>query len=61
MSCVVIYPVKENKNMPTALIINPNTTRSMTEDIAISASKVFTSPWDFHAVQPPGGIRSLIT
>jgi allantoin racemase len=59
MSCELIFPVEENLNMPKALIINPNTTRSMTEDIAISASKVFSSPWDFHAVQPPGGTGSI--
>jgi allantoin racemase len=31
----------------------------MTDDIAISAGKVFISPWDFYAVQPPGGTGSI--
>ncbi len=45
--------------MPTALIINPNTTESMTTDIATSASKVFRPPWQCLAVQPPGGPESI--
>ena len=45
--------------MPTALIINPNTTESMTRDIAASASKVFTPPWQHLADQPPGGPESI--
>ncbi len=45
--------------MPTALVINPNTTQSMTDDIGESAAKVFKPPWDFHAVQPPGGTPSI--
>lgn len=45
--------------MPTALVINPNTTQSMTDDIGASAAKVFKAPWDFHAVQPPGGTPSI--
>jgi len=45
--------------MPTALVINPNTTQSMTDDIEKSAAKVFTPPWEFHTVQPPGGTGSI--
>jgi len=45
--------------MPTALVINPNTTESMTRDIADSASKVFKPPWGFLTVQPPGGPESI--
>jgi hypothetical protein len=31
--------------MPTALIINPNTTERMTPDIAVSAGTVIRPPW----------------
>lgn len=45
--------------MPTALVVNPNTTESMTRDIAASAGKVFEPPWNFVATQPPGGPESI--
>ncbi|MBI4315292.1 MAG: aspartate/glutamate racemase family protein [Chloroflexi bacterium] len=45
--------------MPTALVINPNTTPAMTDEIARTAARVFAPPWRFRAVQPPGGPESL--
>ncbi len=45
--------------MPSALIVNPNTTAAMTADIARAAARVFTAPWTFEAAQPPGGPESL--
>ena len=45
--------------MPTALVINPNTTQWMTEHAASSAGKVFQKPWEFLAVHPSGGPESI--
>lgn len=45
--------------MPSALVINPNTTQWMTHSIARSAARVFQGPWKFSARQPPGGPASI--
>jgi allantoin racemase len=45
--------------MPAALVINPNTTQWMTEAVARSAAKAFHSPWEFRALNPPGGPTSI--
>ncbi len=45
--------------MPKALVINPNTTRGMTDEIAETAARVFTAPWRVHTVQAPAGPESL--
>jgi allantoin racemase len=45
--------------MPTALVINPNTTADMTEKIRQRAAPVFPPPWELRVVQPPGGAESI--
>ncbi len=45
--------------MPIALVINPNTTQWMTEEVTRSAAKAFRPPWEFRALNPPGGPASI--
>lgn len=45
--------------MPTALIINPNTSMEMSEGIRITAQRVFTPPWEYSLVNAPAGPESL--
>jgi len=45
--------------MPTALIINPNTSAEMTEGIRITAQKIFHPPWEFNVLHAPAGPESL--
>lgn len=45
--------------MPTALVINPNTTPEMTHKIRERAAPVFPPPWQLRVVQPPGGAESI--
>ena len=45
--------------MPTALVINPNTSEVMTEDIAVTARRVFQPPWSAKVVAAPSGPESL--
>jgi allantoin racemase len=45
--------------MPKALIINPNTSPHMTEEIALTAKKVFQSPWECFVARAPAGPESL--
>lgn len=47
--------------MPKALVINPNTTQTMTDEIAQSAARAFAPPWEAVVVQPPAGPASLET
>lgn len=45
--------------MPTALVINPNTSEKMSEGIRAIAAHVFLSPWEFRVVNAPAGPESL--
>lgn len=47
--------------MPKALVINPNTSKWMTEAINDSASRVFEPPWEYKTMQPSGGLESIDT
>ena len=45
--------------MPTALVINPNTSEKMSDGIRAIAAQVFESPWEFRVVNAPAGPESL--
>ncbi len=45
--------------MPHALVVNPNTSPSMTAEIGETAAAVFTEPWTSEAVHAPAGPESL--
>jgi allantoin racemase len=45
--------------MPSVLVINPNTSRSMTEDIQNTAERVFPGSWQCTVTTAPGGPESL--
>lgn len=45
--------------MPVALIINPNTSESMSEGIHDTARHIFSPPWSFRVVNAPAGPESL--
>lgn len=45
--------------MPTALVINPNTSESMTAEIEATAKRVFVSPWNCTVSCAPAGPESL--
>ncbi|HVO21983.1 MAG TPA: aspartate/glutamate racemase family protein [Anaeromyxobacter sp.] len=45
--------------MPSALVVNPNTSPAMTEEIREIAERVFTPPWNCTVVCAPGGPESL--
>lgn len=45
--------------MPTALVINPNTSAAMTEGIRATAARVFQAPWSCRVVNAPAGPESL--
>lgn len=45
--------------MPRALVINPNTSASMTEDIARTAASVFSAPWSCAVERASAGPESL--
>jgi allantoin racemase len=45
--------------MPQALVINPNTSITMSANIRIAAEKVFDSPWSCRVVNAPAGPESL--
>lgn len=45
--------------MPKALVINPNTSESMTAEIEETARKVFQPPWSCVVSPAPGGPESL--
>lgn len=45
--------------MPTALVINPNTSTSMTEAIQATAARVFQPSWKYHVVNAKAGPESL--
>jgi allantoin racemase len=45
--------------MPRALVINPNTSPSMTSEIKITAERVFTTPWECLVAPAPAGPESL--
>ena len=45
--------------MSRALVINPNTSAAMTEDIERAAQKVFTPPWSYVVARAPSGPESL--
>ena len=45
--------------MPKALVINPNTSPQMTDEIRTTAQRVFQSPWSVDVVMAPGGPESL--
>jgi allantoin racemase len=45
--------------MPKALVINPNTSPTMTAEIEQTARRVFQSPWNCEVSAAPGGPESL--
>jgi allantoin racemase len=45
--------------MPTALVINPNTSDSMTAEIKATAQRVFLPPWNCIVASAPAGPESL--
>jgi allantoin racemase len=45
--------------MPRALVVNPNTSASMTNDIERTAVRVFTPPWSYVVAGAPAGPESL--
>ena len=45
--------------MPKALVINPNTSQSMTTEIEETATRVFQSPWECKVLAAPAGPESL--
>ena len=45
--------------MPTALVINPNTSETMSAEIRATAEKVFQAPWTCRVVNAPAGAESL--
>ena len=45
--------------MPTALVINPNTSDGMTVEIETTARRVFLPPWDSMVLCAPAGPESL--
>jgi len=45
--------------MPKALVINPNTSKAMTNEIAETAHRVFQVPWSCEVVSAPAGPESL--
>lgn len=45
--------------MPKALVINPNTSESMTTEIEETATQVFQSPWECEVRAAPAGPESL--
>jgi allantoin racemase len=45
--------------MPKALVINPNTSKAMTNEIAETAYRVFQEPWSCEVVSAPAGPESL--
>lgn len=45
--------------MPKALVLNPNTSRSMTAEIEVTAQRVFQSPWSCIVASAPAGPESL--
>lgn len=47
--------------MPSAIVVNPNTSDWMTKIIDQSASGVFEPPWKFDTRKPSGGMESIET
>lgn len=45
--------------MPTALVINPNTSEEMSDGIRAIAAQAFQAPWEFRVVNAPAGPESL--
>lgn len=45
--------------MPTALVINPNTSATMSAEIRVTAERVFQDPWNCRVVNAPAGPESL--
>jgi allantoin racemase len=45
--------------MPRALVVNPNTSPAMSEDIRRTAEAVFAAPWSCQVACAPGGPESL--
>ena len=45
--------------MPKALVINPNTSQSMTAEIEETATRVFQTPWECEVLAAPAGPESL--
>jgi len=45
--------------MPKALVINPNTSQSMTAEIEETAVRVFQAPWECEVLAAPAGPESL--
>ncbi len=45
--------------MPRALVVNPNTSAAMTEEIRRTAEAAFAAPWSCQVVSAPGGPESL--
>jgi allantoin racemase len=45
--------------MPRALIVNPNTSQAMSEEIRLAAEPIFVPPWSCRVVNAPGGPESL--
>jgi len=45
--------------VPTALVINPNTSETMSAEIRATADKVFQPPWSGRVVNAPSGPESL--
>ncbi len=45
--------------MPRALVVNPNTSAAMSEEIRRTAEPVFSAPWSCQVVNAPGGPESL--
>ena len=45
--------------MPKALVINPNTSQSMTAEIEETATRVFQAPWGCEVLAAPAGPESL--
>ena len=45
--------------MPTALVINPNTSPDMTAEIQSTAQRVFSPPWKCTVAHAPAGPESL--
>ena len=45
--------------MPKALVINPNTSESMTAEIEETATRIFQSPWKYEVRAAPAGPESL--
>lgn len=58
MTARMAWP-RSSEPMPTALVINPNTSEAMTAEIEATAQRIFLPPWSCLVASAPAGPESL--